>query len=378
MSFYSGPVPYEPAGKKANPAWTLIGWNPIQSGDVAENSSKILDSKVTNDSIYIKCIPMHWPLDNVPGECYFESFVKLNENTVQVHGRIVNQRPDKTQYPAREQELPAVYTNAPYHRLITYRGKKPFTSDTLSTIHNHNFPETKSINWASWQATESWAALVNSNDYGLGVWNPDIQNFKGGYFGDASFKGGSKDMGTGYISPVSAEVLDHNITFDYNYTLIVGKLDEIRNYVYEHRPSRQLPSYNFKKDRQHWTFENTTDAGWPIQNELDIRLNREAALVGPVTLWNASDAGTLTLTASFSHGGEKVRVYWRNIGNEFEQSNSLEFDIISDGKMRTYSVPLSSSRHYRGLLNGLKFQLDSTGVSEDGDVVRVQSITLNP
>jgi len=32
MSFYSGPVPFEPDGKKAHKAWTFIGWNPIQSG----------------------------------------------------------------------------------------------------------------------------------------------------------------------------------------------------------------------------------------------------------------------------------------------------------------------------------------------------------
>ncbi len=25
-------VPYEPNGKKSHPAWTFIGWNPIQSG----------------------------------------------------------------------------------------------------------------------------------------------------------------------------------------------------------------------------------------------------------------------------------------------------------------------------------------------------------
>ena len=98
MSFYSGPVPFEPDGKKANPAWTFIGWNPIQSGDVAGNKSKVLDHKNTGSSLYVKCIPMHWPLDNVPGECTYECWIKLDGNAVKVKSRIVNNRPDKQQY----------------------------------------------------------------------------------------------------------------------------------------------------------------------------------------------------------------------------------------------------------------------------------------
>ena len=113
MSFYSGPVPYEPGNKKAHPSWTFIGWNPIQSGDVAGNRSKVLEYKNTGKALYVKCIPMHWPLDNVPGECVFESWIQLKNNAVEVKSRIVNMRSDTTQYKSRGQELPAVYTNAP-------------------------------------------------------------------------------------------------------------------------------------------------------------------------------------------------------------------------------------------------------------------------
>ena len=33
MSFYSGPNPYQPNGKKPKDNWKQLGWNPIQSGD---------------------------------------------------------------------------------------------------------------------------------------------------------------------------------------------------------------------------------------------------------------------------------------------------------------------------------------------------------
>ena len=108
MSHYSFPVPFEPDGKKSNPAWTYIGWNPIQSGDVAGNKSKVLAHKNDGKSIYVKCIPMHWPLDNVPGECTFECWITLKQNIIQVKSRMLNNRPDKIKYPARGQEMPAV------------------------------------------------------------------------------------------------------------------------------------------------------------------------------------------------------------------------------------------------------------------------------
>lgn len=43
MSFYSGPTPFEPNGKKPRPDWASLGWNPIQSGDGYGYRSKGID-----------------------------------------------------------------------------------------------------------------------------------------------------------------------------------------------------------------------------------------------------------------------------------------------------------------------------------------------
>ena len=61
MSFYSGPVPYKPNGKEPLKIWLPIGWNPIQTGDVFGNRSKILEHSNDGSEIYVKCRPMHWP-----------------------------------------------------------------------------------------------------------------------------------------------------------------------------------------------------------------------------------------------------------------------------------------------------------------------------
>lgn len=375
MSFYSGPVPFEPDGKKAHKAWTFIGWNPIQSGDVAGNKSKVLAHKNTSTSLYVKCIPMHWPLDNVPGECTYECWITLDGNAVRVKSRIVNNRPDKQQYAARGQELPAVYTNAPWHRLITYRGDKPFTNDTLSLIANHNSPKSSSIQWANWQATESWAANVDDKDWGLGVWNESVQIFSGGYYGDSSFEGGSKNIPTAYIAPNSIDILDYNITYDYNYTLIVGDIKQIREYVYAHHHT-PLPAYHFNDSRLQWYYQGTTDKGWPIKNGLDIILKKDAAMIGPVTLWKAQDAPVLMFTATYPAGSHSIKIYWKPFGKDFAEACSTEFDFQSDGKQHTYNIPLHQSAQYKGNLKQLKIIVATRQLSTNNNSAVIHSIVL--
>ncbi len=74
------------------------------------------------DSIFVSCIPMHWPLENVPGQCVYESRIKLEGNKVLAYSQDLNHREDKTKYPVRNSELPAVYSNGTYYRLFTYTG----------------------------------------------------------------------------------------------------------------------------------------------------------------------------------------------------------------------------------------------------------------
>ncbi|NCA80572.1 MAG: hypothetical protein EOM76_10385, partial [Sphingobacteriia bacterium] len=106
-------------GAVVNKGWEKLGWNPIQSGDCFNFKSKILEHTNDGTTLYVKCVPMQWPLKNVPGECTFECRFKLDGRAVIVESRLNNNRLDKTQYAARDQELPAVYTNGDYHRLMT-------------------------------------------------------------------------------------------------------------------------------------------------------------------------------------------------------------------------------------------------------------------
>ncbi|MGO9112103.1 MAG: hypothetical protein ACLP9L_22995, partial [Thermoguttaceae bacterium] len=197
MSYYSGPVPFAVAGKQPKPEWRFIGWNPIQVGDAFGNSSKLLEHSNDSKQIYVKCIPLHWPLENVAGECTYECWFSLDGPAVHARCRLVNHRPDHTQYPARHQEYPALYTNGPWYRLMTYTGDRPFTGGKLSRIEKRIGEPGP---WSGWMATESWAALVNDESFGLGIWIPDCCGFTGGFAGKPG-KGGPFDAPTGYIAP---------------------------------------------------------------------------------------------------------------------------------------------------------------------------------
>ena len=134
---------------------------------------------------------------------------------------------------------------------------------------------------------------------------PDAVAYAGGCAGKKG-SGGPTDSPTGYMSPLIRETLDHNIVYDYEYTLIVGSLKEIRRYVYKQEKGRGLPSWSFAKDRGHWTPVNTTDAGWPVRNGLRIELGekKNAMLASPRTFWRAERAPTLTLRAAFTTRAE--------------------------------------------------------------------------
>lgn len=311
---------------------------------------------------------MQWPLDNEPLEGTFETWYTLEGATVQVRARLNNGRSDKTQWPARGQELPAVYTNGPFYRLMTYTGGKPFTGGELTRIEHFLVPKDP---WAHWFASENWAALVNDDGWGLGVWNPGCYRFSGGFAGKPG-KGGATDDPTGYIAPNREEILDHNIVHEYEYRLIVGDLKAIRAWVYEHAKRPGPPTYRFEKDRQGWRYVNVTDAGWPIEGELNVKLEgKDPQMIGPAGFWRAGEGPVLYIRAAFGTHEKTAQVFWSVFG-ERGAGHHVDFAVTADGAYHTYAVRLGDSKEYSGVITGLR--LDPEREGREGDWVKVKGI----
>lgn len=376
MSFYSGPVPYEPEGKKPAPNWAGLGWNPIQSGDCFGNRSQVLRHELVDGELHVVCRPMHWPLNNVPGECTFESWVALDGNKVRVRGRLNNARPDTTWYGAHGQELPAVYTNGVYYRLITYTGDQPFTQAPVERIMKKTEP---GFPWKFWDATEHWAALLNEEDWGLGVVMPASTRFVGGFAGEEG-RGGTKDAPTGYIAPLGKEELDHNISYDFAYVLVVGNLQQIREVAEAEAKPTAPPLWRFEKDRQSWTYADARDTGWPIKGRLQVlAAGTSPRLLSPVVFWKAEEAKSAEVRLANTGEERTLRMCWRRHGHEeFDEADGVSITIPSHEELRTYVLPLGASGKYAGGMLQLRVDFPGALPTDGASLIELESVKLLP
>jgi hypothetical protein len=374
MSFYSGPVPFVPDGATVAPNWKGLGWNPIQSGDCYGFRSRIVEHRNDGETLYVRSVPQHWPLKNVPGQCEFECWFRLEGPTVQATSRLNNHRSDQTQYPARSQELPAVYTNGPWYKLVSYLGSQPFTGAAPTVLVDRK--DGKGWPWRTFYSPEHWAALVDKNDRGVGIYLPGACAFTGGFSGQKG-EGGPKDGPTGHMTPRHIEILDHNIVFTYQYSLIVGSLKEIRKYVYNRHGKGALPQWRFAADRQHWLYRNADDDGWPIRDCLVVRMgSKDAALVSPKTCWQAEEAPRLYVRAAFETEATSATVAFRPFDDvdagdwpAWGESRRprpgpvgrASFAIQGDGQVRTIEIDLSAHQDYRGPMTQLQLLLPGEG-----------------
>ena len=155
----------------------------------------------------------------------------------------------------------------------------------------------------------------------------------------------------------------------------MGKLEEIRRYVYEHSQRKSLPDYHFEKDRQHWVYHNATDAGWPIRGELNISLDKnDPQLIGPVGFWQARDVAKIYINAACCTKDTKAALFWKTYSESgFAHNRSVSFEINPDNQYHIYGIDLSSSPYYKGAITGLR--LDPVATGNKGDYIKIKSIS---
>ncbi|MDP2334901.1 MAG: hypothetical protein Q8N05_00325, partial [Bacteroidota bacterium] len=98
-----------------------------------------------------------------------------------------------------------------------------------------NNPEVIKLSSGFWgiypNVTEHWMAFTDDNNWGMGVYNPICVKFLAGMSGSAGKE--AADGSTSYIAPVKKEVLYKNCVYEYEYYIVIGTLQEIRNKVYQ-------------------------------------------------------------------------------------------------------------------------------------------------
>ena len=79
----------------------------------------------------------------------------------------------------------------------------------------------------------------------MGVLSKTCNLFVGGFSG--SFGGGATSVSTSYMSPLITLALKKNDVFEYEYDLILGILNQIRDYVYANNKLNQTTNWEFNR-----------------------------------------------------------------------------------------------------------------------------------
>lgn len=383
-------------------------YNPVQGGDQYNNASRLIDLVITENSIYIKAQPQDWSLNNQLTPSYMENTYTLYDDRVQVDNRFTDY--SGWEHPFAGQELPAFYTVSYLDTFVWYNGEDSWTGDALSSKNNLPF-------WGDHAGectfvlreknTETWCAWINgADDYGLGVYAPNIDQLKAGRY---MFDGSKSDMAesTGYVAPVNILKMVSFKPIEYSYLLTAGSASEIRGIftqykdftdnktLHENYQSSRLPSVDGDITKLDFTggknlalLTNPNDTTI-LYDESEGAVKLTAGSLGDVnvtipygsnpTPLSASDYTTLKIEYRIP-AGNSATSYQSDIficaGDITGPDGNarIRVGLIADGEYHTLEVKLSSNSYWKGDIHMIRF--DYFDFSAAGDVMYVRSVNL--
>ncbi len=243
QSYYgTGSPPYEIGDYNGTP-WN---YNPVQGGNVKNEASKIVDLKVTDNEIYVKCRPLDWgkysdefaAANNLEAKyggdyitpSYMEAWYTLEDGLMRATCRFV----DYSGYPeaTTTQELPAFYCVEPLNNFVYYSGGEPWSdSNTKITQSSLQF-------WGDYpdqffDCNENWAAFIgdDADSFGIGLYCPGQANMLTGVFSrdGCTSVSPATESPTSYIAAVDTFTFKSFNPFSYAYYITTGNVDTIRN-----------------------------------------------------------------------------------------------------------------------------------------------------
>lgn len=236
-------------------------YNPVQGGDCHTNISQVVDYRRTKNSIYVRCKPLDWADNNYVTDSYLENWYTIENDVVTVKNNFVDFAgfTDMEKCEMTQLELPAAYIVQPLHKYVTYQGETPWINDETGLIYKPNLGPWDPAADIVLKHPEDWFAWVNDDNFGVGVYIPDVSfyasgrsnvstniSYKGNQNAYASPMGDSEKLrynkkeasyayqscyvgNTCYTAPeIRTTMLDY-IPFTYSYAISVDYLPVMRN-----------------------------------------------------------------------------------------------------------------------------------------------------
>lgn len=365
QSYYAGKTLNRIADGQ-NPAWSPWSWNPIQVGDSYRNRVQILEHSKTGNTLYVKCIPMLWDMNNKPAEAEMEQWTTLTGNVIKVHCKLTCHRTDDIygEGISNHQELPAVYPISALKNLYSYFGKYPFTG---APPDNPMVVNLSSGFWGIYEGdmvTENWMAFVDGNKWGMGVYTPICTNFIAGLAGSPGFE--AKDGSTSYIAPIKSVVLYKNSIFEYDYYLVIGTLNQIRSEIYALK-GIQANAWEFTDDLEGWNAD--PHGGSVVQSAGKLKFTVNAVdphVYKSVPAWEVKDLRYLWL---------KIKNETAGISGAFsfitQAGDSVSVPLVltpNDTAYKDVLITLDTMDFWTSDLKLNRFRFDPVTSNDTGDI----------
>ncbi len=241
QSYYgAGDSTYEP-GMFEGAAWP---YNPVQGGNLNNEPSKIVDLKVTDNCIYIKCRPLDWAREaKYITPTYMEAWYTLEDGMMRANCRFV----DFSGYPSlvTNQEIPAFYCVEPLNNFVYYSGGEPW-SDSNTQVTRDDLQFWSGRDDQNFPCNENWAAFIgdSTSGYGIGVYSPGQTDFCAGVMEKDTLKSLEDENltsdlmagqplanhnSTSYIGVIGSFEFKSYTPIAYSYYLTTGNVSTIRN-----------------------------------------------------------------------------------------------------------------------------------------------------
>ena len=383
-------------------------YNPVQGGDQYGNASRLIDVRVTSDSVYIKSQPQDWSLNGQITPSYMENTYTLTEEYIRVDNRFVDF--SGWEHPYSHQELPAFYTVSYLDKFTWYNGSDGWTGAPLSSRADLNFwgdaryaedcrffvKEGNEETWCSWTSSQ--------DDFGIGLYVPNIDML---YAGKFSYNGSKSamDNATNYVAPLMTLKMTSFVPIEYSYLITTGSVAEIRATFTAHKDFADNASLHNNYRSMRVTELDYTD--------LDFSNQAAMAAVGDgynteITYNSTQKAMRLKVTTAhdpqvpLKYSGASEPLYAENystleirymipVSNKESSyvcdlflctgsktspdgSERTRISLIKDGEWHTAVVDLASLSFWRGKVNLIRF--DYFDSCAEGDVMYVREIAL--
>ncbi len=183
-------------------------WNPVQGGDYLGHPAKILEFKSTADSLYVKTRPKHWANGDDINDMLMEEWITLRGSVAHIRFRMTYS--GSVSHPKHDQEIPALFVDRSLKTLLIDQGES--IKEYQPGFPNERYPTPR-----------HWAAYVNKDDFGLGIYVPQADELTCYRFGDLGQKGACS-----YLAPLAVFEITPGLVFEYDCYLTIGKRDQIR------------------------------------------------------------------------------------------------------------------------------------------------------